>query len=69
MGDTSQESFVTPKFKNLIVNETRICCFVFSLMFVVSFLTGNLNNLFIYWLIPTLIGQPFLRFYVFSGII
>jgi fatty acid desaturase len=50
---------------NGVVTEARIFLVVYFLLFAVSLFTRSTFLLF-YWLIPTVIGQPFLRYYLIA---
>jgi fatty acid desaturase len=55
----------TSKQKQEIISEARLFCFIYAMMGVVSYITGSYAVL-VYWVIPTVIGQPFLRFYLLA---
>lgn len=51
--------------KAAIVGEARTFAIIYSLMALWSFY-NNSASLLLYWAIPTIIGQPFLRFYLLA---
>jgi len=64
--DPKGEFFIaTYDQKNGIVTEARIFVLIYLALLYFSALTGSKALLF-YWVIPTIIGQPFLRFYLLA---
>jgi len=55
----------TSKQKQEIIREARQFCLIYALLAVLSIIIGS-NSLLVYWVIPIIIGQPFLRFYLLA---
>lgn len=62
---TSEYYIATTKQKQEITREARIFCLIYALMALGSYIVGS-YALLVYWVIPTVIGQPFLRFYLLA---
>ena len=60
-----EEPFITERLRPRIVREARLYLAVYALVLMVSIATGSLAAL-IFWLIPALLGQPFLRCYLLA---
>jgi fatty acid desaturase len=59
------EPFITPRLRPRIVREARLYLAVYALLLMVSLATGS-RAVPIFWLIPALLGQPFLRCYLLA---
>lgn len=55
----------TAKQKQEIIREARVFCLIYAMLAVGSVVVGS-YALLVYWVIPTVIGQPFLRFYLLA---
>jgi len=55
----------TPKQKQEIISEARTFCGIYVLLAVASYVAGS-YDLLTFWVFPTVIGQPFLRFYLLA---
>jgi len=60
-----QEPFVPPLQRAVIVREARILWLCYAGVLVVSLVEHQADAL-IYWVIPVILGQPFLRLYLLS---
>ena len=60
-----EEPFIPARLRPRIVREARLYLAVYALALMVSLATGSLAVL-IFWLIPALLGQPFLRCYLLA---
>jgi fatty acid desaturase len=64
--DSKDEFFIaTPEQKQDIVREARLFWVTYVSLAVISYILHT-NTLLIYWAIPSIIGQPFLRFYLLA---
>jgi len=64
--DPQAEHFIsTDDQKEIIVGEARVILGVYALLALASFYYRSSALLF-YWVIPTIIGQPFLRYYLLA---
>ena len=59
------EAFVPPAQHRTIVREARLHLLLYGAILAVSWLTGSWAAAH-YWLLPALMGQPFLRFYLLA---
>lgn len=59
------DEFVPPSARNKIANEARAFLAAYVLLFLISFVTGSTVLLFI-WVLPVILGQPFLRLYLLA---
>ena len=59
------EPFITPRLRPRIVREARLYLAVYALVVIVSIAAGS-PAVLIFWLIPALLGQPFLRCYLLA---
>ncbi|MGH6920758.1 MAG: fatty acid desaturase, partial [Geminicoccaceae bacterium] len=59
------EPFITARLRPGIVREARLYLAVYACTLIVSIATGSAAVL-IFWLIPALLGQPFLRCYLLA---
>jgi fatty acid desaturase len=60
-----EEPFITGRLRPRIVREARLYLTVYGLFLLVSIATGS-PAVLIFWLIPALLGQPFLRAYLLA---
>jgi len=61
----AEEPFITARLRPRIVREARLYLAVYASVLMVSIATGNPAAM-IFWLIPALLGQPFLRCYLLA---
>jgi hypothetical protein len=47
-------------------SEARMFLFIYALLGFVSLLLGRFDVLWSYWILPSFLGQPFLRFYLIA---
>jgi fatty acid desaturase len=59
------EPFITARLRPRIVREARLYLAVYGAILIVSIVTGSPAAL-VFWLIPALLGQPFLRCYLLA---
>ena len=59
------EPFITERLRPAIVCEARLYLAVYAVVLIVSLAAGSAAAL-IFWLIPALLGQPFLRCYLLA---
>ena len=59
------DDFLTPKLKPRIQREAQVFLVTYALIALASALTGSLAAL-IYWVVPSLLAQPFLRAYLLA---
>jgi fatty acid desaturase len=59
------EPFITRRLRPRIVREARLYLAVYAVILLVSIVTGSPAAL-IFWLVPALLGQPFLRCYLLA---
>jgi fatty acid desaturase len=64
-GKVAGNFYNNDKQRQDITREARIVLAIYGLVFIVSVLTQSTLALF-YWLLPALLGQPFLRFYLLA---
>jgi fatty acid desaturase len=62
---TGEYFIATSKQKQEIVSEARLFCLIYAVFAAYSVVMGSYSML-VYWVIPTVIGQPFLRFYLLA---
>lgn len=60
-----EESYLEARTHRKIINEARLHIGLYSLLFLLS-LVNSSDWLLWYWLLPVLLGQPFLRLYLLS---
>jgi fatty acid desaturase len=65
MDPKSEHYIATYEQQNGIATEARIFVLVYLILLYCSLSLGS-NALLFYWVIPTIIGQPFLRFYLIA---
>lgn len=59
------ESFIPPRARSAVVKEIRAMAILYALLFITSGLLGSTNLLWL-WIVPLLLGQPFLRLYLLA---
>ena len=59
------EPYIEDRAHTTIINEARIHVAFYGFLFVASLLMAN-SGLFWYWILPVIIGQPFLRLYLMA---
>ncbi len=64
-GDTT-DVFVAERSRVAVMWESRMMLLSYLLVTLVSISTGSLEVLVIYWWLPLLLGQPFLRLYLMA---
>lgn len=64
MGE-NQDDFIANNHHRKITNESRIYLLIYALLALISWLSSSLLLLWL-WLIPIVIGQPFLRTYLLA---
>ncbi|MBO6717027.1 MAG: fatty acid desaturase [Rhizobiaceae bacterium] len=62
---TAQDRYVPPKGKRKMVAETRLLLGVYATLLVASLAAGSAVLVWV-WLVPLLLGQPFLRAYLLA---
>ncbi len=63
--NTEVEAFIPPRARIEVVNEIRAMSLGYALLLLVSITLGSTALLWI-WIIPLLLGQPFLRLYLLA---
>jgi len=61
----NQDTFVARNHHKTITNESRTYLLIYALLFIISLLLSSTILLWL-WLIPMMIGQPFLRAYLLA---
>jgi len=64
-GDADAQFLITKKSKNVVVTEARIYLGLYIILAMISFIYSS-PVLLNYWVIPSLLGQPMLRFYLIA---
>lgn len=60
------EPYVSPRARKSVVAEARVYLLAYAALVAGFAIAGRLDLLFWYWLLPILVGQPFLRFYLLA---
>ena len=60
------EYYITPKYKKMVVKEARKVITFYVVLFFLSWIFGRFNILCTYFLLPSFLGQPFLRYYLLA---
>lgn len=60
------EPYVSTRTKPAVVKEARCYLLAYGAVFGVAAFAGRLDLLLWYWVLPVLVGQPFLRFYLLA---
>ena len=60
------EPYVTARTRNSVVVEARWYLAAYAAVVAIATIAGRLDLLFWYWILPVLVGQPFLRLYLLA---
>jgi fatty acid desaturase len=60
------EPYVSARTRPAVATEARLYLLAYAAVFAVAAIAGRLDLLFWYWILPVLIGQPFLRLYLLA---
>ncbi|MGE0717412.1 MAG: fatty acid desaturase [Alphaproteobacteria bacterium] len=59
--DAVEQSFITPGERARVRDETRAFLAAYALIVIATVATGTFGLLLLYWIVPRLAGEPFLR--------